>query len=692
MKQQLRLNLFSCLPWAAMLCLAGCGDPKTPRPSGSTASLAETKLEASHREATPDTTDTSDRRLVHLATTAAGLEVKEVTAATVHDIDWMQPRRAAQLEAAISFDVFHDFQFVDQQPESGIRFRHYPVDDAARDYKSAHYDHGNGITIADIDGDDLLDVYLLTQVGGNELWRNLGGGKFENITETSSTALAERISVTASFADLDNDGDPDLLVTTVRGGNALFRNDGDGVFQDITEASGLSYSGHSSSIVCFDFDRDGLLDVFVTNIGKYTIDEEAQATIIEGGDFRYYVALNDAFSGQLKPERFEKSLLYRNLGDNRFENVSEAMGLMDTGWTGAASPIDANGDGWIDLYVLNMQGHDEYYENDQGKRFVRKSREVFPKTPWGSMGIKVFDFDNDGQMDIYVTDMHSDMSQSVPPADEKKKADMQYPESFLLSEGQSLYGNAFYRSNGDGSFQEISDRIGAENYWPWGLSVGDLNADGFEDAFVASSMNYPFRYGVNSLLLNSHGKHFLDSEFVLGVEPRRDGRTSGFCFTIAADEREFLGSAKPYLEAICEGRSGAIDVWGALGTRSSAIFDLDNDGDLDIITNEFNAEPMVLVSNLSEKKEIAFIKIRLVGKQSNRDGLGAKVVVSTKSATYTKVHDGQSGYLSQSSYPLYFGLGDENSVERIEVTWPTGKTQVVADLLAINKLVTVTEE
>ena len=136
--------------------------------------------------------------------------------------------------------------------------------------------------------------------------------------------------------------------------------------------------------------------------------------------------------------------------------------------------------------------------------------------------------------DIYITDMHSDMSTHIGPDKEKLKADMQWPESFLQSDGASIFGNAFFRQQKDGTFVEDSDKIGAENYWPWGLSVGDLNADGFEDAFIASSMNYPFRYGVNSLLLNDRGKQFLDSEFVGGVEPRRDGRTASFCFKLPA--------------------------------------------------------------------------------------------------------------------------------------------------------------
>ena len=135
------------------------------------------------------------------------------------------------------------------------------------------------------------------------------------------------------------------------------------------------------------------------------------------------------------------------------------------------------------------------------------------------MGIKVFDFDNDGRMDIFITDMHSDMSQEVGPEHEREKSHMVWPEKQRGDGTASIWGNTFFHNQGGGRFREMSDEVGAENYWPWGLSTGDLNADGFEDVFITSGMNYPFRYAVNSLKLNNRGARFLDAEFILGVEP-----------------------------------------------------------------------------------------------------------------------------------------------------------------------------
>jgi hypothetical protein len=605
---------------------------------------------------------------------------------------WLAASRQAQLATLPDFKVFHDFQLSDRFPESGIQFYQHVTDDSAITFKKVHYDHGTGLAVADVDGDGLSDLYFVNQVGANQLWRNLGGGKFESITQRAGVAVPDKIGVAASFADIDNDGDPDLYVTNVRGGNQLFENDGTGQFTDISKSSGLDYFGHSSGALFFDYDRDGLLDLFLSNVGQYSSDTVRTTTSnIDGtglgtGELEFYDGFEDAFSGHLKPERAEPSRLFRNAGENRFTEVTKSVGLEDASWSGDASVVDGNADGWPDLYLLNMQGNDEYYENQAGKSFINRSREVFPKTPWGSMGIKVFDFDNDGRLDIYVTDMHSDMSQTVDPGPgEKAKADIQFPESFLKTAGASIFGNALYKNEGGGTYTEVSDATGAETYWPWGPSVGDLNADGFQDAFVTAGMGLSGRYGINSLLLNNQGEKFLDSEFLLGVEPRRDGRYAAPAFEVDCSGAD---SANPG----CAGKTGRVQVWGALSSRSSAMLDLDQDGDLDIVTNDFNSEPMVLESNLAQvKPTIRYLPVRLTGSKSNRDGLGAVVRVSAGGKSSVQVNDGKSGYLSQSSLPLYFGLGEATSVDKIEVDWPSGQQQVIDGPIPANKLLDIEE-
>jgi hypothetical protein len=594
--------------------------------------------------------------------------------------DALQTRKSAQQETVNQFTVFYQFAFADRLAQSGITFVHHIVEDAGKHYKAVHYDHGNGIVVADVDGDGLYDIYFVNQVGGNQLWKNLGGGRFRDITQDSGVGLPDRISVGAAFADTDNDGDQDLFVTTVRGGNVLFENDGHGRFTNVSKQAGVDLAAHSSAAVFFDFDRDGLVDLLVCNVGQYTSDQK--------GPDGAHVGLTDAFLGHTHPDRFEYPVLYKNAGHNQFTDVTAAAGLRPSGWGGDASVADLNGDGWPDLFVLNMQGHAHYFENQGGRAFVDKTTEVFPRTPWGAMGIKFFDFDNDGRPDLLVTDMHSDMFETLPPEREKQKAAVHPPEAFLGGPADTfIFGNALFHNlskPGKTMFEEVSDRAGVENYWPWGPSVGDVNADGWEDIFIASSMDYPYRYGINSMLLNNGGSRFLDAEFLLGIEPRQGGKTHTAWFDLDCLQ-EGLGTD------LCRGRSGTIRVMAPLGSRSAAIFDLDGDGDLDIVTNDFNSAPQILVSDLSQRHPIHWLQVALVGTSSNRDALGATVRVRAGGHVYTKYNDGKSGYLSQSALPLYFGLGDVEKIDSVEVVWPSGRKQVETQQLESNRTLRIVE-
>jgi hypothetical protein len=314
------------------------------------------------------------------------------------------------------------------------------------------------------------------------------------------------------------------------------------------------------------------------------------------------------------------------------------------------------------------------------------------------MGIKFFDYNNDGLMDLYITDMHSDMTgrhmalaENFGLQYEKAKSDqwcgVTWKDSYLKGRtnlDHTMFGNAFYRNEGHGVFREVSDDLGVETYWPWGVSVGDLNADGCDDIFVTQGMGYPFRYGINSVLLNDGGRRFFDAEFLLGVEPRSPEKMHRDQFTL-----DFDGADKN--NPLAQGRTGSVMVRGAASSRSSAIFDVDDDGALDIVVNEFNGPPQVLMSNLAQKKQIHFLKVKLTGTKSNRDGLGATVKVQAGGKTYMKYHDGKSGYLSQSLIPLYFGLAEATSVDRVEVHWPSGISQVLTNGITMNTTLKITE-
>ena len=608
--------------------------------------------------------------------------------ANILEGEWLFRLAEKEKQALLTAGVAPNLNFTQALASTGITFSPQIVDDQRHRLLVNHYDHGNSISVADIDNDGLLDIYFTSQVGPNELWRNTGEGVFENVTESAGVGLPDRLSVAGSFCDTDNDGDVDLFVTSIRDGNVLLENDGKGKFTDVTVAAGLDYRGHSSKGTFFDYDRDGLPDMFLSNVGKFTTEEHATvrhdlANSQPETDLQYYVGRPDAFSGHLSADLTEGSRLYRNLGSNRFEDVTEATGIgADSSWSGEAIIFDINHDNWPDVFVCNMQGHDHLYVNNDGKTFTDRTNEYFKKTPWGTMGAAVADFDNNGLFDLFLTDMHSDMSVDVGPDQEKEKSKITWPEEFVKSDGRSIYGNAFYRQTEAGQFQEISDEINAENYWPWGLSSGDFDADGFQDAFLCSSMCFPYRYGVNSLLWNSAGQKFLDTQFRAGIEPRPLAGRIAPWFSL-----DFSGQDSE--NRLRQGRDGVHLIWSATGTRSSAVFDYDDDGDLDIVTNEFNTSPQVFRNELSS---VNYLKVKLTGSSSGRSALGAVVIVETKKGSQRQLNNGSTGYLSQSSIPLYFGLGEQTIVETVRIQWPNGQEQIVTGPINANQQIKVNED
>ena len=649
-----------------------------------------------------DSTEDQGRKDLH-ATLSAVIAEPAPTDVTVPadagDPKWIAARRADQAAAEKTLLAPHRFHFTDRLDASGIRFKHGASVDIGKYYRAAHYDHGTAVAVADVDGDGLLDVYFVNQLGKSALYRNLGGGRFEDITDRAGVGIGDRACVGASFADIDNDGDPDLFVTCVREGNILFRNDGHGKFTNITKEAGVAGSGgHSSGAVFFDYDGDGLLDLFVTNVGKYTGD-------VRGPD-GLWLAFGDAFAGHLHPERFETSILYHNVGGGRFEDVTAASGLLHRAWSGEATAFDYDADGRPDLFVTTMQGHSDIWRNAGAGRFENRGRQVFPATPWGAIGAKVFDWNGDGLQDLYVTDMHTDMSSDLRPEDERKKHDPKtmFPQRFLGTDGNHILGNALYTNLGGGRFEDRSDAANVETGWPWGPSVGDLNADGWPDIFVAAGMNYPFRYHGNDVLLNEGGKRFVNAEFTLGIEPRP--RMVRPWFELDCDGPDdshdiCQGEVAPVTTGFRQtpeergkqvARHGIVTVWAARASRSSALFDLDGDGDLDIVTNNYGDVPQVFISNLAQRGPVHFLKLRLVGTRSNRDGVGALVTVRAAGRSQVQLNDGKSGCLAQSVMPLYFGIGTATQAESVTVKWPTGKNQTVRGPLRSGTTVVVKEE
>jgi enediyne biosynthesis protein E4 len=466
-------------------------------------------------------------------------------------------------------------------------------------------------------------------------------------------------------------------VTSTRGGNVFFRNNGDGTFTDATKEAGLTHVGHSQTAVFFDFDNDGFLDLFVTN--------SAQWTTAARGPRRYYPGAETLADLAGSPKEY--NVLYHNNGDGTFTDVTEKAGLKGQGWGGDVAVFDYDGDGRLDLLVTNMFGRSQLYHNNGDGTFTEVTRETLGRTSWGAIGCKAFDFNNDGRLDLLIVDMHSDMWMPLdnPPLlvnlikrDHKKK----YPrvtgpgflldaetaahmeeimaERFRIRYDEVIFGNTLFQNLGGGRFKEVSDRAGVETFWPWGVVTGDFDNDGHEDVFLPSGMGYPFFYWPNQLLMNRGDGTFVDRAAAEGVEPPPGGI---------------------YLKE---------EIGGKPATRSSrcaAVADFDGDGRLEVVTNNFNDAPYYFRNAFPRKNYVAF---RLRGTRSNRDAIGALVALHAGKEVMVRQVHGAGGYLSQSSRTAHFGLGDRKRIDRVEIRWPSGTRQTIRSP-ALNKLHHVVE-
>ena len=262
---------------------------------------------------------------------------------------------------------------------------------------------------------------------------------------------------------------------------------------------------------------------------------------------------------------------------------------------------------------------------------------------------------------------------------------MKWPVSFRGDGKTSIWGNSFFLKEGPGKFREVSDAIDAENYWPWGPSVGDLNADGYDDMFIASGMNYPERYMVNSVKLN-------DGTAIRrrGVRARGRAAARGRGHALVRTRRVGQGQGP---SGRCGGDRAGRRSWGARGTRSAAIFDLDGDGDLDIVTNEFNAAPMVLVSNLTEKTRVRY----LAGEADRHDVQSRRARCDCQGERRRRdLHEGHGRQLRLPlAQPVSAVLRPRRrggASTRIEIRWPSGKNQIVQGPIEMNSQIDVREQ
>jgi len=539
-------------------------------------------------------------------------------------------------------------------------------DEQGEKFKTNLYDHGCGVAIADFDGDGFEDIYLTNQLGPNALFKNQGDGTFVDVARGAGVELGDRVCVGATFADFNNDGLADLFVTSIRGGNVLFQNLGKGKFKEVTKEAGLSWMGHSQTAAFFDFDNDGLLDLFVTNTARWTESDLDSSR-------RYYPGVADLWVLVQCPKEY--NILYRNNGDGTFTDVTAKAGVKGQGWGGDVAVFDYDDDGYQDLLVTNMFGRSQLFHNNRDGTFSDVASTILGRTSFGAIGSKAFDFNNDGKLDLLIVDMHSDMwttyssltlshiaqlekkkfkflSGPVEAASwqdlhgmefEKKLADV-----FQLRYDEVLFGNTLFKNLGHGKFEEVSGKAGMETFWPWGIASGDFDNDGYEDVFLPSGMGHPFFYWPNRLMMNNGNETFSERSQQEGVEPPPQG--------IFLEEK--LGNKD-----------------AARSSRCAAVADFRNSGRLDIITNNFNDHPYFFQNRFPKKNYISF---RLQGTKSNRDAIGALVRLCLGKEVMVRQVHAAGGYLSHSSRLVHFGLGDRTGVDRATIIWPSGIRQEIS--------------
>jgi len=507
---------------------------------------------------------------------------------------------------------------------------------------------GAGVSVTDVDGDGWPELYFTTSRFGrpNALYLNQRDGTFRDIAAEAGVALLNRegegVSMGAVWGDYDNDGHEDLLVYRY-GYPALFHNRGDGTFEDVTEAAGLRRWVNSNGAIWFDYDRDGLLDLYLTAYFRSDVDLwHIRTTRIMHDSFEF------ASNGGA-------NLLFHNLGGGRFEDVTERVGAGSTRWTLAAAAADFNDDGWPDLYLANDYGPEEYYINQEGRRFVltRAGLETDSKS---GMSVTLGDVHNRGRLDVFVTN---------------------------ISEPGYLFQNNNLRLNllaETGRFQNVASGPLADAGWAWGAQLGDLNNDGRNDLFIANGFisadrerNYWYAM---SKIAGANGSIFEDTR---NWPPFGTTSLSGY-----ERSRVLLNLGQDGWADVAE-QVGATD---DLDGRAVALADLFNRGVLDVVVAN-QAQPALVYRNTVDPGR-HWIGFSLTGTRSNRSAIGAELTVEFQGVKQRRVIDGGMGFASQNDRRARFGLGGATRVDRVVIRWPSGATQTI-ETPAVDRYHSVTE-
>jgi enediyne biosynthesis protein E4 len=514
-------------------------------------------------------------------------------------------------------------QFTDATRSAGIQFTHFKGN---KGISINLEEFGPGVCVADYDGDGWQDIYFVNArdrydrgiKAQNALYHNNGDGTFTDVTDKAGVP-GTGFGLGCVWGDYDNDGHPDLFVTQY-GRSVLYHNNGDGTFTDVTDKAGVAGMEFGtyfhSGATFFDYDRDGYLDLYV---GGY---------VAFGPGAQRYCNLGGVTSS-CPPSAYEGSanLLYHNNGDGTFTNVTKKAGIYQPGGKNlSVGAADYDNDGWPDLFVANDGLSAYLYHNEHNGTFKEQGSMTGMAftgqgTTMAAMCISLGDYNNDGWLDLYISDF----------------------------QGSSDH---LWRSDGKGFFDEVSDHAGISVPTRAVLSFGggffDYDNDGWLDLFIANGHVYPeveqvtpeIHYKqINTLFHNDgHGK-FVDVT-----------KTSG------------NGFQTPH------------------AGRGVAFADFDNDGFMDVVVAN-NGDPPLLLHN-SGGNGNHFVSFKLVGTKSNRDAMGARLKLTAGGMTQIREIAGGGSYLSQSDLRAHFGLGPAAKIDKLEITWPSGAQQTFRDFPA----------
>ncbi len=582
----------------------------------------------------------------------------------------IKPRAATEQVLASSNEVLPVSQqqfFTDTTQQSGLNFMHRSSDWLSRLIRSYAMKSesvgqlnippafgGSGVAAEDINGDGFIDILLLSGLG-NKLFINDGSNQFTDITREAGLDWRREDGLPGEprqpiIADFDNDGLQDVLITYVNDKHRLYRNMGNNRFQDVTDIAALGGKNLVGGPgVVFDYDNDGLLDIYITYFGDY----------IHG----ILPTLARRNTNGLENK------LFRNLGNFKFKDVTDSSGVGNTGWGQAASHTDLDRDGWQDLIVGNDFGINAYYRNKGDGSFENISSRLGTDKPSYTMNIGISDLNKDLFPDIYISNivtMNKDQKYVSPNANTSMSFNPEKLANMRVVEANDLFISG--SKNKDLTGYQLSSKVErgySSTGWSWGANFFDVDNDGDDDLYVANGMN---EYN----LYSNENPYYTD--------PIENKQRQVYFPSSNRETNVFFINSNGKLQNVSKD-SGA-DILS--NSRSVAYLDYDNDGDLDMVLNNFH-EPAVLYRNNAELLGGNWIKIKLIGdpaKNINRDAIGAKIIINTPSGLqlWREIHGG-IGYLSMHPKQQHFGLGKQDNVT-ITVEWPNGDKKVFNNIKA----------